>query len=122
MFVLFVYFVLIEDMKPSKPKSKPVVEVRGKSRSIQAPPARSLPEFLLKEARKERKRVLLMEHIKTINVLRDEKKFTFRAIAEWLSQRGIKVDHSAVYRTYLAAIPEEKRQPFEVLQSHWVKD
>ena len=80
------------------------------------------PEALLKEAKKEWKRVLLMEHIGTINVLRDEKKFTFRAIAAWLSQRGIKTDHSAVYRTYLAAIPEEKRQPFETLQSRWVKD
>ena len=69
------------------------------------------PDALLAEAKKEPKRILLMDFIGTINTLRDEKKFTFRAIAEWFGQRGIETDHSAVYRTYLAAIPERERDP-----------
>jgi hypothetical protein len=69
------------------------------------------PDAFLAEAMKEPKRILLMDFIGTIKTLRDEKKFTFRAIAEWFGQRGIETDHSAVYRAYLAAIPEEKRNP-----------
>ena len=53
-----------------------------------------------------------MEYWSTIKTLRDEKKFTFRAIAEWLGKRGIETDHSAVYRTYLAAIPAQDRDPW----------
>jgi uroporphyrinogen-III synthase len=110
------------NMKTLKSKTKPAAEAHKKSGSLRVQPSRPSPEALLQEAKNERKRVLLMEHAKTIAVLRDEKKFTFRAIAKWLLQRGIKVDHSAVYRTYLAAIPEEKRQPFAALQSRWVRD
>lgn len=71
------------------------------------------PEAFLEEAKKEPKRKLLMEYIGTIITLRDEKKFTFRAIAEWLEQRGVETDHSAVYRAYLAAIPPQERDPRE---------
>ena len=72
-----------------------------------------LPDAFLEEAKKEQKRKLLFDHIKTINLLRNEKRFTFREIAEWLAARGIETDHSAVYRAYLAAIPEEQRDPRE---------
>jgi hypothetical protein len=68
-------------------------------------------EAFLEEARKECKRELLADHIETIRTLRDAKRFTFRAIAEWLNKRGIETDHSAVYRTYLAAIPASQRNP-----------
>jgi hypothetical protein len=70
-------------------------------------------EAILEEAKKEPKRKLLMEYQAAIWTLRNEKKFTFRAIAEWLAQRGVETDHSAVYRTYLASIPEQERSPFE---------
>jgi hypothetical protein len=69
------------------------------------------PEAFLEEAKKEPKRILLMDYISTINTLRNEKKFTFRAIAEWLVARGVETDHSAVYRTYLAAVPPQYRNP-----------
>ena len=69
------------------------------------------PEAFLEEAKKEAKRILIADHIETIKALRDEKRFTFRAIAEWLGKRGIDTDHSAVYRAYLADIPAEARHP-----------
>jgi hypothetical protein len=69
------------------------------------------PNAFLEEAKNEPKRKLIGDHIQTINVLRNEKRFTFRAIAEWLTKRGIETDHSSVYRAYLAAIPEEQRDP-----------
>lgn len=69
------------------------------------------PDAFLEEAKNEPKRKLIGDHIETINVLRQEKRFTFRAIAEWLTKRGIETDHSSVYRAYLAAIPEDRRDP-----------
>lgn len=70
-----------------------------------------LSEAFLVAAKNEPKRILLMDHINTISVLRDQKHFTFRAIADWLGERGIQTDHSAVYRAYLASTPEHMRHP-----------
>ena len=84
---------------------------------LEVPP----PNAFLEEARREKKRELLSDHIETINVLRDEKRFTFREIAEWLTKKGIETDHSAVYRAYLASIPEEMRDPREVHEP-WEED
>ena len=69
------------------------------------------PDAFLEDAKNEPKRKLISDHIKTINTLREEKRFTFRAIAEWLTKRGIETDHSSVYRAYLGAIPEDRRDP-----------
>ena len=73
----------------------------------------SPPDAFLAEAMKEPKRILLMDFSDTIKTLRVEKKFTFRAIAEWFAKRGVETDHSAVYRAYLASIPERQRNPEE---------
>lgn len=40
-------------------------------------------------------------HISAIRVLRDRKNFSFREIAEWLHDFGVKVDSNAVYRAYM---------------------
>ena len=76
-----------------------------------SPPNVPEPNAFLEEALSEPKRKLIGDHIDTINVLRDKKRFTFRAIAEWLTKRGIEADHSSVYRAYLGAIPEHQRDP-----------
>ncbi|HEY1789167.1 MAG TPA: hypothetical protein VGJ73_13485 [Verrucomicrobiae bacterium] len=69
------------------------------------------PEAVLEDAKKEPRKILLSEYLATIVTLRDEKKFTFRAIADWFAKRGIETDHSAIYRTYLANIPQRFRDP-----------
>jgi hypothetical protein len=103
-------------MQPNMPKSKK----RKRNSAPAAEPATvsfapdseiAAPDAFLEEAKNEPKRKLITDHIETINVLRNEKRFTFRAIAEWLTKRGIETDHSSVYRAYLAAIPEEQRDP-----------
>jgi hypothetical protein len=71
------------------------------------------PEAFLTEAKSETKRKLLSDHLVTIQTLRDEKRFTFRDIADWFIKRGFETDHSAVYRAYLTSIPEENRDPRE---------
>ena len=68
-------------------------------------------EAFLEEAKREAKRVLLMDHMDTIKVLREQKKFSFRAIAIWLTGRGIETDHSSVYRVYMLSIPKQQRSP-----------
>jgi hypothetical protein len=107
-------------MQPSKRKSKK--RKRNSARAAKpgtvlppVPPAPDseipAPDAFLEEAKHEPKRKLISDHIMTINTLREEKRFTFRAIAEWLTKRGIETDHSSVYRAYLAAIPEDRRDP-----------
>lgn len=59
------------------------------------------PEYLLEEAMKEPDRKLLEEYIQAIRVLRDNKRFTFREIADWLKQYGVIADHNAIYRAYI---------------------
>jgi hypothetical protein len=95
----------------SRSTSKAVAKAKADKPSV-TPVVQSdctAPGVFLEEAKKEPKRILLMDYIATIRTLRDEKKFTFRAIADWLGQRGVETDHSAVYRAYLAAIPEQDR-------------
>lgn len=41
----------------------------------------------------------LSQYSEVIGTLR-RKRFSYREIAEWLSERGIPVDHNAVYRVY----------------------
>jgi hypothetical protein len=113
LFVLCVYIFLAIKNKASKSKVGAAAEAEAVKPPV-GPVVQSdypPPEAFLEEAKQEPKRKLLMDHIGTINTLRDEKKFTFRAIAEWLAKRGVETDHSAVYRTYLAATPPEQRDP-----------
>ncbi|HWY29297.1 MAG TPA: hypothetical protein VNX46_01000 [Candidatus Acidoferrum sp.] len=62
-------------------------------------------EAFLADAEKEPKRILLADHTRTIRTLRDKKRLTFRAIAEWFGERGLETDQSAVYRAYCASFP-----------------
>jgi hypothetical protein len=119
MFVLFVY--IYSDMKNRDIKTKPAAVAKTVAdKSPITAVAHSdcpAPEAFLEEAKKEPKKILLSDYIGTIRTLRDEKKFTFRAIAEWFEKKGIETDHSAVYRTYLACIPEQRRDP----EADWSK-
>jgi hypothetical protein len=69
---------------------------------LECPP----PEHLLEEAMKEPNRRLLQDYIQTIRVLRDEKGFTFREVADWLTKSGVDADHNAVYRVYTKGMTE----------------
>ena len=64
------------------------------------------PDIVLREAMEEPNRRALRDYHHAIQVLRDEKKFTFREIAEWLGDYNIEADHNAVYREYTRGMPE----------------
>ena len=65
------------------------------------------PQQVLAEAVQEPRRRGLADYQEAIRVLKEEKDFSFRDIAVWLQQRGLKVDHNAVWRAYSKASPEE---------------
>lgn len=102
-------------MKTNKPKQKSVLVstiepgIRPSKSATQAEVPE--PEAFLEEAKREPKQKLILDHIRTIRVLRDEKKFTFRAIADFFNKRGFATDHSAVYRAFLLSIKPEEIHP-----------
>ena len=57
------------------------------------------PDALLREAEEEPNYRDLSEYCPVIATLRN-KGFSYREIAEWLSERGVELDHNAVYRLY----------------------
>jgi hypothetical protein len=62
---------------------------------LEMPPA----DALLREAEEEPNYRDLSEYCPVIATLRN-KGFSYREIAEWLSERGVELDHNAVYRIY----------------------
>jgi hypothetical protein len=122
MFVLFVWFVLMKaktrnaKAKRAKAESQlvPVQKIEPQISPIVTldnPP----PDYLRELAMGEPDRRLLQEYIETIRILRTEKGFTFREIAAWLSENGIKTDHNAVYRAYTKDMPEADQAEIERL-------
>jgi hypothetical protein len=65
------------------------------------------PDMLLERAEQEPNRRTLAEYNAVIHTLRDEKKFTFREIAEWLQNYNVEADHNAVYREYTKGMPDD---------------
>jgi hypothetical protein len=115
LFVLFVYVFYMRmtkrtgKIKRAKAATPPAQNIKPKPTDgaqvveLENPP----PEYLLEEAMKEPDRKLLEEYIQSIKVLRDNKRFTFREIADWLKQYGVIADHNAIYRAYLKHMPDE---------------
>ena len=64
-----------------------------------------LPDELLREAEEEPNYRDLSQYASVIGTLR-EKGFSYRDIADWLSQRGVEVDHNAVYRVYTNSLSD----------------
>jgi hypothetical protein len=124
LFVLFVYLVSMKTQRRLKkvkqtnaapvpsgeviPETTPALPVSqvGPLPQVVPPP----PEFLLSEAMAEPDRRLLEEYGDTIRVLRDDKRFTFREIAEWLQEYGVECDHNAVYREYTKGLSYEEER------------
>jgi hypothetical protein len=63
------------------------------------------PEVLFRQAEQEPDFRALSAYVDSIHMLR-EKGFSYREIADWLSERGIDVDHNAVYRVYTNSLSD----------------
>lgn len=67
------------------------------------------PEMLFREAEEEQDLRSLSEYVDSIRTLRD-KGFSYREIAQWLSERGVEADHNAVYRVYTNSLSDYEAQ------------
>lgn len=63
------------------------------------------PEALQREAEEEPNYRNFSQYASVIGTLR-EKGFSYRDIADWFSERGIGVDHNAVYRVYTNSLSD----------------
>jgi hypothetical protein len=63
------------------------------------------PEFLFREAEQEPDFRTLSAYVDSIRMLRG-KGFSYRDIADWFSERGVDVDHNAVYRVYTNSLSD----------------
>lgn len=71
------------------------------------------PEHLAELAMAETDRRILDAYADTIRFLRNGKHFSFREIAEWLTENGVEVDHNAVYRVYTKGLSEFEKAEVE---------
>jgi len=65
------------------------------------------PRELLIEAEQEVNYRDLSEYLQVIRTLRN-KSFSYRDIAAWLTERGVEVDHNAVYRVYTNSLSDQE--------------
>jgi hypothetical protein len=106
--------------KPSKKRSKiaakkSLPKIASVPASVTSPEVISLPprtamsmpppEFLFREAEQEPDFRTLSAYVDSIRMLR-RKGFSYRDIADWLSERGVDVDHNAVYRVYTNSLSD----------------
>lgn len=68
---------------------------------------KSDPQQLRAQAEKEPSRRGLDEYTDTIQVLKEDKGFSYREIAAWFQQRGLNVDHNAVWRAYSKSLSKD---------------
>ena len=80
---------------------------------IQTPAPTLDPAALVEEAKKEPRIIAARDYIKTINILRHQKSFSFREIADWLNSRGVPLDNNEVYRAYMADMNWQEKQAME---------
>ena len=63
------------------------------------------PDLLLRAAEQEPDFQTLSAYVDSVRTLRD-KGFSYREIADWLSERGVEADHNAVYRVYTNSLSD----------------
>jgi hypothetical protein len=100
------------ELKPSTqsagPESQPpAVELKPEPQHITNELEYPPPDYVAEAARGEPNPRLVEDYAEAIAILRDEKRFTFREIAEWLKNRfDIEAEHNAVYRAYTKGMHE----------------
>lgn len=71
------------------------------------------PVALAEAAKKEKRIIAARDYIQTINILRDQKSFSFREIAAWFNERGLPLDNNEIYRAYMATVDPVEKQAME---------
>ncbi len=116
-------------IKKTRPPTAKKTETSVTQQEVQPPVVNTPPshaDTLLCEAEQEPDLNRLEKYIRVINELR-KKGFSFREIAEWLSERDVETDHNAVYRVYTKnltryeAMAEEEREEAERLKEMYLE-
>jgi hypothetical protein len=97
--------------KKTSPKIEPATASATSADVVSSAPGASImpdPERLFREAEQEPDVRALCAYVDSIRMLRD-KGFSYREIADWLSERGLDVDHNAVYRAYTKSLSDYDR-------------
>jgi hypothetical protein len=68
------------------------------------------PAALADAAKQEKRVIAARDYSNVIDILRNEKRFSFQKIADWLNARGVPLDNNDVYRVYVANIPGEEKE------------
>jgi hypothetical protein len=95
-------------------KTKPSKNIKAESSANETQtvaPATPIPDpsALAEAAKKEERVIAARDYLHVIEILRDEKRFSFRRIAAWLNERGLPLDNNDVYRAYVGSIPGEEK-------------
>jgi hypothetical protein len=117
---LFVYFVrhvpiycLNTMFMPTKTIKSKLAGKASRQETSSTDAALPSPDRLLEMAMGEADRRILDDYADAIRVLRDDKRFTFREIAQWLKQNGVQTDHNSVYRAYRKHLPPEAAEKLD---------
>jgi len=93
--------------KKSLPKTASIPASATPAEVVSLVPSTSIsmpdPGSLFREAEQEPDFRVLSTYVDSIRMLR-KKRFSYREIADWLSERGVHVDHNAVYRVYINSL------------------
>jgi len=121
----------VEAAKPSPTAAASPAESSPKAEQPNPPPAAPgvlassswpdsdppLPEELLELAAEEVDRNLLIDYAAVIDTLREDKGFSFREIAEWLTKNGVPADYNSVYRLYTKGMDNDSKQRVEEVEA-----
>ncbi len=89
--------------------AQPQAESQGAAVTNTIPDASALAEA----AKQEKRVIAARDYARVIDILRDEKRFSFQKIADWLNERGVPLDNNEVYRVYTANIPAVEKQAMQ---------
>ncbi len=89
--------------------AQPQTEGKGAAVTNTIPDASALAEA----AKQEKRVIAARDYARVIDILRDEKRFSFQKIADWLNERGVPLDNNEVYRVYTANIPAVEKQAMQ---------
>ena len=89
--------------------AQPQAEGQGAAVTTTIPDASALAEA----AKQEKRVIAARDYARVIDILRDEKRFSFQKIADWLNERGVPLDNNEVYRVYTANIPAVEKQAMQ---------
>lgn len=118
--------VTLSKKVPAKSETAPVIATATPEEAPVSPPTvissgPPPPEVLLEWAAQEPNYRELSDYLQVIYTLR-EKGFSYREIAEWLSEHGVDADYNAVYRVFMNSLSDREAAMEAVREEEEARD